>query len=325
MQPLIPCVHKSDIQTSSICPRKNYYQRILNIAPISVDESMLFGVAFHEFVSEYCLLQKDHWKNHGHINDDIFDNSEQWFKWWAKKFTDLKTSYIKRGVEVNTVEDGKAINRALEARQMIQGYIKKPYNRYAEPILVETEFYFEIRRGKRVYPFGGRIDQLLKIQTKYLFNLKMDEASWDHSKGYIYLHRDIKSGKKSSPFMQEFDPNINLYAYALAYANFDLNGDGICDKRIGLIPFANCLYHVKDLIPYVKSGKWGKAGDDRGSGMTFIKRTAEQLKGGVEDDLIEKWQMVNSGLYPRVGILHNHCEKYCSYKTECLGEMKGES
>ena len=57
--------------------------------------------------------------------------------------------------------------------------------------------------------------------------------------------------------------------------------------------------------------------------MVFIKRGIKQLRG-VEDDLIEKWKRVNCGIYPRVGVLHNHCEKYCSFKDVCLSEMTGE-
>ena len=109
---------------------------------------------------------------------------------------------------------------------------------------------------------------------------------------------------------------------------FDVDGDGVCEQRINLIPFSHCLYYVRDHIPYLKAGKtksgreW-KAGDDRGGGMYFVKRSYSQLKA-IEDELVEIHKYVNSGIYPRIGKLHNMCTHYCAYKEPCFKDLKGE-
>jgi hypothetical protein len=45
---------------------------------------------------------------------------------------------------------------------MIVEFLKQPYNRYAEPVLIEAPFN-SIQVGKKKYWFEGTIDQLLKI------------------------------------------------------------------------------------------------------------------------------------------------------------------
>jgi len=319
----IEVVHKSHAVTAKGCLAKLRFQDIWKIPPPFVNESGLAGSAFHDAVEDYHRYQIQA-RRDGTFEDEnsILDDAKYWFEKFVSNFHRRKESTTKAGIKINTADDIKAEDFAV----MINGYIKKSYNRYAEPILIETKFYFEIQRGHKVYKFAGTIDQLLKIKLEHLpFNPNDVDVA---KKGYVYLHRDIKTGKKNDPGMLEVNDDINLYSYALAFGAFDLDGDGICEQRINLIPFAHCLYFVRDHIPYLKSGKTKsgrvyKAGEDRGSGMQFVKRTYNQLKA-IEDELIETHKYVNCGVYPRIGKLHNMCVNYCAYKEPCFKDLIGE-
>ena len=320
----IEVVHKSDIVRHKGCPKQTQFEKVWNIQASFINESSVAGSAFHDTVEDYHRMQMEPGDDAGYL-----DNAKFWFEKFVKNFHGRKAKITTAGIKINTVEDIKAEDFAL----MINGYIKKPYNRYAEPILIETPFYFEIRRGRRWYKFAGTIDQLLKINVKYLhdmfpyYTVNDIDINDDTKKSYLYIHRDIKTGKKGDAAMLEVSDDINLYAYALAFGAFDLDGDGVCEKVIGLLPFAHAIYYTRDLIPYIKSGRRGdktwKAGEDRGSGMYFVKRTYEQLKA-IEDELIEDHKFVNSGIYPRIGKLHNRCISYCAHKEMCWSDLKGE-
>lgn len=318
MTNVIDVVHKSHIQTHKGCMAQTRFQYIWKIPPPFINESALAGSAWHDTAEDYHRYQK--------APDTLgrLDDPKYWFEKFVENFHRRKENTIKAGIQLNTVEDIKAEDYA----KMIAGYITKPYNRFAEPVLIETKFYFEIKRGRKVYKFEGTIDQLLRIKKQYLQHLFINDAEFHNGKDYIYLHRDIKTGKKVDVTMLEVDDNINLYAYALAHALFDVDGDGVCEQRINLIPYAHCLYFVRDHIPYLKSGttKSGRkytVGDDRGSGMYFIKRTLDQLKA-IEDELVEAHRFVNSGIYLRIGKLHNRCVNYCPYKDPCFKDLLGE-
>ena len=324
----IEIVHKSHAVTAKGCPKQLQYQTIWNIPPPFINESSVAGSAFHDTVADYHRFQKDHSlivnPDPNIVMDDsysIFDDVKFWFEKFVANFHRRKENITKAAIKINTVEDIKAEDFA----KMIAGYIEKPYNRYAEPVLIETPFYFEIQRGRRAYKFAGTIDQLLKIQLQH-FPVNPNDVDVA-KKGYVYIHRDIKTGKKSDAEMLDVNDDINLYAYALAFAAFDVDGDGVCEQRINLIPFAHCLYYVRDHIPYIKSGRRGdktwQAGDDRGGGMYFAQRNYNQLKA-IEDELIEIHKYVNSGIYPRIGKLHNRCINYCAYKEPCFKDLKGE-
>lgn len=311
----IEYVHKSQLATLKRCSKQLEYKDIMKLKPDFVNESALAGSSWHKFAEEiYRSTKPDKW-----------DDWKYWAEFWIKDFQERKNKTIADGIEINTVEDIKA----EEFIEMICEFLKQDYNRYAEPILIETPFKFEIRRGRVKYKFEGTIDQLLRIQTKYLHQFKWfyDNELSKLDKPYIYLHRDVKTGtrKTMSDIGLTTDDNINVYAYALAFGDFKLDIDSFDHTtRVHVIPYAHALYYTRDHLKYKKNtGKDDlgnyihKVGDYKGQGMYFVKKPLEDLKR-MEPELINLHKRINSGIYTRDGAVSNLCDHYCGYKNVCL-------
>ena len=309
----IEYVHKSQLNTIKMCSKQLEYKDIMKLEPNFVNESALAGRAWHKFAEEiYTSTKQDKW-----------DDWKYWIDFWVKEFQLEKNKSLASGIELNTVEDIKA----EEYAEMIVEFLKQPYNRYAEPILIEAPFKFYIQQGKKKYWFEGRIDQLLRIKKEYLkpFNWFYENELKKVEKDYIYLHRDVKTGNRKS--MSEIglttDDNINMYSYALAFGDFSI-GDNNTPVRVSIIPFAHAIYYTRDHLKYKKSvGKddFGnykhKPGDYKGQGMYFVKKTYEDLKK-MEHELVNLHKRINSGIYTRDGAASNLCEHFCGYKNICL-------
>lgn len=307
MPNVIPFVHKSHAARAKKCSKQLYYSDILKLTPEFVNESSLTGNAFHKFADQ-IYKEKDKW-------DDV----KYWLQFFLTNFEKEKERILGEGIELNTVEDLKV----EDFIEMIVEFIKQPYNKYAEPVVMEAPFRFFIARGRKKYWFEGRLDALLKIETKYLkcFPYFYDELKKEVKKDYIYIHRDTKTGNRriTSEISLTTNDNINFYAYALAYGYFDLTGDGNYDKKIQLIPYAHALHYVRDYLKYKRKTGDHLVGDPKGPSMYFVKKNLIDLKN-MEDELVNLHIKVNSGIYTRDGSENNLCDKFCGFKKMCLHE-----
>lgn len=315
----IQYVHKSQLGTIKRCSQQFYYKDILKLKPEFINESALTGQSFHAFAEEiYKSDRPNKWDDLGY-----------WVEFFVKDFQKRKEQCIIDNIDLNTVEDIKAEDFV----EMIGEFLKQPYNRYAEPVLIEAPFRFVIKRGPAKYGFEGRIDQLLKINKQNLPNYmlyKMHNGNNYSNKDYVYIHRDIKTGNRKT--MSEIglttDDNINIYAYALAFGNFDLTGGNNYTHNVHHIPYAHCLYYTRDHLKYKKNvGKLSdgnyehKIGDYKGQAMYFVKKDLAALKM-MEPELINLWKKCNSPIYTRDGSVSNLCDNYCGFKKMCLYDWK---
>lgn len=306
MTALIPIVHKSDIYTVKQCKRELYYQA-MKAPRMHMHHAAAGGTAINDVINEmhnpaYTL---------GFNLDDA-----------AHRFLELyngnQEKLIQQEIDIKTPKD-PGVERYIK---MLQGYIGKEYNRTAIPILMEKSFYFEIKRGRARYPFAGTIDHLFRFRVADLIAGGVEVES---DQEWIYIHRDIKSGttRDLSRIKMEYNADIMVYAYALRYGKFNLRDPGICDWLVNHIPAYHGLYYLQDHMPYVKSGKWGPAGSDRGPGMHLVQRPQSMMKA-IENELVSLWKEINDGNKSRTAV-GDRCDQVCPYRDICLEEFqKGE-
>jgi len=310
---MIEYVHKSQIATIKKCSRQLYYKDIMKLQEGFTNETGIAGSAFHKFAEEiYRSDKKDKW-----------DDWQYWTKYWIRNFQKLKEEKLEQDIEVNTVDDLKS----EEYLEMIVGFLKQPYNRFAEPIILEKTCRFEIKRGKKVYKFESTLDQLLRIPIKYLMDFWMVRNAVDkdmliNGKPYVYIHRDVKTGafKVMSEIGLLTNDDLNIYAYGLAHGKFDLKGTGKFDQKVQLIPFAHALYYTRDHLKYKRDTEKKKKGDDKGPGMFLVKKDLSDLKN-MEEELINLHIKVNSGNYTRDGASNNLCDQ-CGWRKICIHDWK---
>lgn len=322
----IEYVHKSNLNTIKRCSQQLYYKNIMQLKEKFVNESALTGRAFHKFAEE--VYKKSHTNPYTEANWkdplDKWNDVGYWIKFWIDELNREKVKAVTNDIEINYLED----IQAEDFVEMIGEFLKQPYNRYAEPVLIEAPFRFTIKQGRKEYKFAGTIDQLLKIHVKWLTQFKWLDLPKD--KEYVYIHRDIKTGTRKT--MSEIglitDDNINVYSYALAFGMFDLSGTGEYSYNIHHIPFTHSIYYTRDHLKYKKSvnklanGSYEhKAGDPKGQGMYFVKKPFEQLKM-MEHELVNLHKRINSGVYTRDGAASNLCDHYCGFKDICLYDWK---
>jgi len=309
----IQYVHKSQLNNIKKCSRQFLYKDIYKLKPEFVNESSLTGSAFHRFAEEIYLSDKQ----------DKWDDWKYWVQFWANDFQKRKEQCVADGIDVGTSEDIKSEDFV----EMIVEFLKQPYNRFAEPVLIEAKFRFYIKVGKKKYWFEGTIDQLLKIEVKYLQGFPFIGKP---NKDYVYIHRDIKTGNRRS--MSEIglttDDNINVYSYALRYGLFDLKHDNSYSVFVSHIPFAHAIYYTRDHLKYKKNtgknedGSYvHKPGDYKGQAMYFVKKSQEDLKM-MEPELVSLHNKINSGIYTRDGAANNLCDRFCGFKKVCLHDWR---
>ena len=164
--------HQSDLERFKLCPRMLYYLDIVGIEAEKSSEFAHAGSAMHET----CL------KAH---TEKLWEEKTL-FDFWQQDLESRILGALSAGADVQrgTVDPE-------DFRQMLRGYLAKPWNREAEVLLAEKEFFFEIKPNSTVYQFGGRLDQVLRIPREALVcDFPMFE---DFPNPQIALHRDMNS------------------------------------------------------------------------------------------------------------------------------------
>lgn len=313
----IPIVHKSTITTAEMCMNMLRYKNVLGIEPITINESSILGTALHDTIAMLHINAK----NKREPWDIQASDLQKWFNRFDTLANEMKDKYHRKNIEVVLTSKDKW----QEHLEELAGYMTKGYNRFAEPILIEAPFRFNIKRGKAKYDFAGTIDQLLKIEIDRIpdeiLHIERFNDKFIINDSHIYMQRDIKSGDKHSSYTDiEFSNDLNVYSYALAYGEFYINGVW---KQIKHIPYAHSLYYLKDHIKYKKKYGTHEAGDDHGKIM-YCKRVHIEQLTRLEDELVRLWKFCNSGNYIRSGAISGACDYMCEFKAICIKEFQGE-
>ena len=320
--------HQSDIKNYLSCPRSFYYNRVLKMDREKTSWANLGGRAGHSAI-EYAH------KNREWDPDKIFGE-------FQRALNKEQVSAENRGLEIVGNMDQE------KYRQMLTGYAAKPWNREAEVLALEAEFYFEITPAKTTYAFAGRVDQLVEIRTD-LLRRDFPRQFENIEKETVILHRDTKFGQKRqcSPFELALDVQFDIYGYAF------LNGvfPHLDNASMGILPDYHVKYHLQDHIPYAddkgtylkdENGgfvpcdivplpclvgkkqepckgkrKWCRK-QRRGPGMYFTARPAARLEE-IPKELMETCSAVRMNKFPRK--LNDLCFNYCQFRSVCEGEI----
>lgn len=290
--------HQSDFGKFKLCPWMFYCSEVLGIDPERTSEKALAGSAVHD------TLFKAH-------TDNVWSAGDL-FAIWQEDFQRRIAEVQSSGTEVRrgTIDPDAY-------RHMIEGYVSKPWNREAEVLLAEKEFFFEVKPSSSVYQFGGRIDQLIRIPTQLL--LSEFPVFQDFPKPEVIIHRDLKTGQRKgiSPFELFLNDQISIYAYALKYGVFDLDEDGISEATLDLIPDFHALYFLQDHIPYKRPPKDRSV---RGPGMYFTQRPLERLSR-IPKELMPTCASIRRGDFSREGAARGICENHCSVRQYCEADL----
>lgn len=295
--------HQSDFERFKLCPRMFYYLDVLGIDTERISELALAGSAMH------ATLAKAH-------TEKLWD-TEELFTFWQEDLEQQVREAIAKGVQVQ-----RGTIDLQDYHHMLVGYVVRPWNREAEILLMEREFFFEIRPGSTLYQFAGRIDQVVRIPTRLL---AVDFPLFhDFPKSEVIIHRDIKTGQRkgAGPFELLLNDQLSIYAYGLKYGNFDLDGDGVCEAHIDLVPDFHALYFLQDHIPYKRPPK-DKPNGVRGPGMYLTQRPPERL-ARIPRELMPICASIRRGDFPREGASRGICERYCSVRNYCEADLLQE-
>jgi PD-(D/E)XK nuclease superfamily protein len=293
--------HQSDFQRFKLCPRMLYYLEILGIEAEKTSELAFAGSAIHET----CL------KAH---TEKLWDENAL-FQFWQEDFEMRIARACSAGleVEIGTIDPE-------DYRQMLRGYLAKAWNREAEVLVAEKEFFFEIKPNSTLYQFGGRIDQLIRVPREAL--VSEFPTFEDFPNPEVIVHRDMKTGQRkgTTPFELMLNDQISIYAYALKHGNFDLDQDGICETHLDLMPDFHALYFLQDHIPYKRPPKDKLI---RGPAMYFTRRPLERLRN-LPRELMPICASIRRGEFPREGVARGICEKHCSVRNYCEADLLQE-
>jgi hypothetical protein len=295
--------HQSDFDQFKLCPRMFYYRQILAIDPERISEMALAGSALH------ATLAKAH-------AEKLWD-TEALVAFFAEEFERRIAEAVVSSLEVQrgTID--------LQAyHQMLAGYVAQPWNRAAEVVVLECSFFFEIKPSSTLYQFAGRVDQVMRVPTPLL--VPDFPALQDFPNPEVVIHRDLKTGQRRgvSPFELLLNDQLSIYAYALKYGNFDLDGDGICEAHLDLIPDFHALYFLPDHIPYKRPPK-DKPNSSRGPGMYLTPRPLERLQR-IPKELMPVCASIRRGDFPREGASRGLCDRYCSVRHYCEADLLQE-
>jgi CRISPR/Cas system-associated exonuclease Cas4 (RecB family) len=293
--------HQSDCEKFKLCPRMFYYREVLGIDEERISEFALAGSALH------ATFLKAH-------AEKLWEE-EALFAFWKEDFEKRVADALSFGTAVE-----RGIIDAQDYRHMLAGYLAKPWNREAEILLAEKEFFFEIKPSSTSYQFAGRLDQVISVPTELLV-LEFPIVR-DFPKSEIQIHRDLKTGQRKgiTPFELMLNDQISIYAYGLKYGNFDLDDDGICETHLDLIPDFHALYFLHDHIPYKRPPKDKSV---RGPGMYFTQRPVERLRR-IPRELMPICSSIRRGDFPREGVARGLCEKHCSVRNYCEADLLQE-
>jgi len=295
--------HQSDFEKFKLCPRMFYYREVLAIDPERTSEIALAGTAMH------TAIVKAH-------ADKVWE-AETLFGFWQEDFERRVAEALSAGTEVR-----RGTLDLQDYRHMLAGYVAQPWNREAQVLLAEREFFFEIKPSSTLYQFAGRVDQVIQVPTQLL--VADFPACHDFPKPEVVIHRDIKTGQRRgvSPFELLLNDQLSIYAYAFKYGNFDVDGDGICEAHLDLLPDFHGLYFLQDHIPYKRPPK-DKPASCRGPGMYLTQRPPERLQR-IPRELMPICASIRRGDFPREGAARGICEKYCSARHYCEADLLQE-
>lgn len=295
--------HQSDFERFKLCPKMFYYLEVLGVDSERKSEMAFAGAAVH---STLAKAHKDHLWEAGAL-----------FVFWKEE--------LEKGV-AEAVAKGIAVPRGTIELQdyfhMIAGYAEKPWNREAEILLSEKEFYFEIRPNNTLYQFGGRIDQVIRVPVELLVaDFPLFE---EFPEPAVIIHRDLKTGKKRgiSDFELLLNDQISIYAYALKYGVFDVAEDGLYKTHLNLIPDFHALYFLQDHIPYKRPPKGKDKDSPRGQWMYVTQRPPERLKR-IPRELMPTCASIRRGDFPREGASRSMCF-HCSVRSYCEADLLQE-
>ncbi len=295
--------HQSDVATFKHCPRMFYYRNVLELEPERLSETALAGSALH------AALAQAH-------TDQVWD-PDALFAFWQEDLAHRVEETISRGTDIRhgTIEHE-------HYRHMLAGYVAKPWNRQAEIVLLEHAFCFAITPSTTEYLFAGRLDQVIRVPTQLLIEDFPVFGDFPHPT--VLLHRDLKTGRRkgTGSFELLLNDQLSIYAYALQYGTFDLDGDGICEAHLNLTPDFHALYFLQDHIPYKRPPK-GKPAHCRGPGMYFTERPLARLER-IPTELMPVCASVRRGDFARAGMTSGLCENYCSVRQYCEAELLQE-
>ncbi len=295
--------HQSDFDQFKLCPRMFYYRAILELDPERTSEMALAGAALHATIA----------KAHA---EHLWDTPPL-MAFFEEEFEQQTAAAITKGVEVR-----RGAIDLNDYYHMLTGYVAQPWNRAATIILSECSFFFEIKPSSTLYQFAGRVDQVIRLPTELLRVEFPLLYVFPHPE--ITIHRDLKTGQRRgvSPFELLLNDQLSIYAYALKYGNFDLDGDGICETPLDCIPDFHALYFLSDHIPY-KRPPTGKDPLRRGPGMYLTERPSERLSN-IPRELMPTCSSIRRGDFPREGASRSICDRHCSVRHYCEADLLQE-
>ena len=173
-----------------------------------------------------------------------------------------------------------------EAGIYLTAYANKPFNQEAR--ILHAEYKWACQVGH--YPFTGIIDQVREHEGKMIL---VDFKTSSYRPAEEFLRRSYQ---------------LSLYAYALW-------------KEYGHPPDEIWHYHLKDHLPYKRSGSWGKTGTERGPGVYITHRSEADLEY-LEKDVARICAAMRFGLYFRRPANLGSCHGFCQHTDVCLGEME---
>ena len=141
--------HQSDFEKFKLCPRMLYYVAVLGIEAEKTSALAIAGSAIHETVLK--------------AHSEKLWEEKTLFAFWQEDFERRVAAAISANAEVTR----KTVDPE-DYRQMLRGYSTKPWNREAEVLLAEKEFFFEVKPKSRVYQFAGRVDQVMRVPREAL-------------------------------------------------------------------------------------------------------------------------------------------------------------
>ncbi len=286
--------HMSHLKTFQGCNRAFQYGQIYDLEREKSNWAALSGTAGHDTIE--MAHRSNTWKI-----ETLMDFFE--VRAWEK--------YDK------AIEQDREVTGHInieKSRAMIQGYIDQPWNREAEVMFHEKNFYLTIKPFKTPYKFEGRIDQLLRIPAE-LLKKAFPSTFANFPRDTVLMHRDLKFGQRRqcSQFELSLDVQFSVYALALKFGEFRDADGGLV--KLGLVPDIHCKYHVADHVPY---------SDDRG---TYQKNENDEH---VPCHIVETRCVMTPGVYGKTdkgvylkGVGENYVKCPIRDADKCDAECKG--
>ncbi len=236
--------HQSHLRDASLC-RKMFELKYRYGAPAeSRSLPMVNGTAIHRAIERI------------HEGDLFHFGTSELQDLFRDCFT---TAEAKEDIPIRWKTDRTTDIDSLEfdAAQILENYTAQIHNRDCKILLSEAEFSVDIGG----YPFEGRIDQVRKRHDRV-------------------IQIDFKSGKmKPMPLVLRIGLQHSVYTHGIVYGEFKEGCNGMNKE----LPDEVVHYQLHDHLPYKKSGKWGKKGDERGPAWYSTVRTEHDMQASTAE------------------------------------------